>query len=91
MARGWESKSVEEQQSDQIDRRAFQSNPPSSQEAERASLLLQCKRIESLIANSTNPRYVIQQQEALAFLDQKLRSLKQSQESNTLSKASQAP
>ncbi len=75
MARGWESKSVEEQQSDQIDRRAFQSNPLSSKDAERASLLLQRKRIESIIELSKNPRYVVQQQEALAFLDEKLRLL----------------
>jgi hypothetical protein len=75
MARGWESKSVEEQQTDRLDRRAFLSKPVPPLDTERAGLELQRKRIEALISSSTNPRYIEQQQKALAFLDEKLRSL----------------
>jgi hypothetical protein len=75
MARGWESKSVEEQQTVDLDRRAFQSKPLSPLDAERDSLRLQRKRIESLIASSNNPRYIEQQRKALIFLDEKLRLL----------------
>lgn len=75
MARGWESKSVEEQQTDDLDRRAFQNKPLTVLDAERTSLGLQRKRIESLISSSNNPRYIEQQQKALVFLDEKLRLL----------------
>jgi hypothetical protein len=75
MARGWESKSVEEQQTGELDRRAFQNKPLSNLDAERASLELQRKRIESLLSSSTNPRYIEQQQKALDFIDEKLRSI----------------
>jgi hypothetical protein len=75
MARGWESKSVEEQQTGELDRRAFQSKPQSNLDAERSSLEMQYKRIESLIASSTNPRYIEQQRKALGFLEEKLRAL----------------
>lgn len=76
MARGWESKSVEEQQTGELDRRAFQHEPLSNLDAERTSLGLQRKRIESLISSSTNARYIEQQQKALVFLDEKLRLLR---------------
>jgi hypothetical protein len=75
MARGWESKSVEEQQTGELDRRAFQNKPQTHLDAERSSLKLQRKRIEALIASSTNPRYIDQQQKALIFLDDKLRAI----------------
>jgi hypothetical protein len=75
MARGWESKSVEEQQTGELDRRAFQNKPQTNLDAERSSLELQRKRIESMIASSTNPRYIEQQQKALTFLEEKLRYL----------------
>jgi hypothetical protein len=75
MARGWESKSVEEQQTGELDRRAFQNKPQTHLDAECSSLKLQRKRIESLIASSTNPRYIDQQQKALVFLDDKLRAI----------------
>jgi hypothetical protein len=75
MARGWESKSVEEQQTGELDRRAFQSKPQSHLDAERSSLRLQRKRIEAVMASSTNPRYIEQQRKALVFLDQKLLAL----------------
>jgi hypothetical protein len=75
MARGWESKSVEEQQTGELDRRAFQSKPQSHLDAQRSSLELQRKRIETAIASSKNPRYIEQQRKALLFLDEKLRLL----------------
>jgi hypothetical protein len=75
MARGWESKSVEEQQTGELDRRAFQSKPQTNLDAERSSLELQRKRIEALVSSSSNPRYIEQQQKALVFLDEKLRLL----------------
>jgi hypothetical protein len=75
MARGWESKSVEEQQTGELDRRAFQSKPLSHTDAERSSLELQRTRIEALISKSTNPRYIEQQRKALVFLDEKLTAL----------------
>ncbi len=75
MARGWESKSVEEQQAGELDRRAFQNKPVTHLDAERSSLELQRKRIEALIVSSTNPRYIDQQQRALIFLDEKLRAI----------------
>jgi hypothetical protein len=75
MARGWESKSVEEQQTGELDRRAFQDKPVSHLDAERSSLEMQRKRIEALIFSSTNPRYIEQQQKAIVFLDEKLRLL----------------
>jgi hypothetical protein len=76
MARGWESKSVEEQQTGELDRRAFQNKPLSHLDAERSSLELQRKRIESLISSSNNPRYIEQQQKALIFLEEKLRAIR---------------
>jgi hypothetical protein len=75
MARGWESKSVEEQQTGELDRRAFQNKPQTHLDAERSSLELQRKRIEAIITPSNNPRYIEQQQKALTFLDEKLRLL----------------
>jgi hypothetical protein len=75
MARGWESKSVEEQQTGELTSRAFHNKPPSPLDTERASLELQRKRIETLIASSQHPRYIEQLRKALAFLDEKLRLL----------------
>jgi hypothetical protein len=75
MSRGWESKGVEEQQTAELDRRAFQSKPQSALDAERSSLELQRRRIESLIDSSRNPRYIEQQRKALVFLDEKLAAL----------------
>ena len=78
MARGWESKAAEDQQAEQqaevFSRRKPRVPPPTPQESERESLLLQRKRIEALIAASENPRYIEQQKKALAFLDEKLRA-----------------
>jgi hypothetical protein len=75
MARGWESKSVEEQQAEELERRAPKTRPPTMQEAERTSLLLQRGRIQSLLEASSNPRYIEQQNLAIAFIDAKLEKL----------------
>ncbi len=75
MSRGWESKSVEEQQAEHVDRRAFQNNPLTPEAAEREGLLLQRKRILLAIEGSTNPRYIEQQQKAIAFIDAKLAAI----------------
>jgi hypothetical protein len=74
MARGWESKSVEEQQTSELDRRAPKA-PPTMQEAERSSLLLQRGRLQSQLEASSNPRYIEQQNLAIAFIDAKLLKL----------------
>ncbi len=72
MSRGWESKSVEEQQAEKFNRGASQSVPLTPEQAERESLLLQRKRILLAIETSTNPRYIEQQNKALQFIDAKL-------------------
>lgn len=72
MARGWESKSVEEQQSSgELTSRA----PTTQQQQELESLQLQRKRIQSELDLSTNPRFIAQQQKSLDYLDQKLKQL----------------
>ena len=75
MARGWESKSVDDQIEAKLSDRAPVFIPPTALEQERESLELQRKRILLAIESSTNPRYITQQQEALAFLDRKLEQL----------------
>jgi hypothetical protein len=75
MARGFESKSVEAQQAEMLERRAPKSAPPTAQESERSSLLLQRGRILSQIKASSNPRYIEQQNRAIAFIDAKLAQL----------------
>ncbi len=80
MARGWESKSIEDQidaRIDAADRRKSQAARPraTSKDIERESLQLQRKRVASLIEQSRNPRFVDQQRKALAYLDEKLKTL----------------
>ncbi len=72
MARGWESKSVEEQQTEKLSLRAPSVSPPTTREQERESLILQRKRIASEMLASKNPRFKAQQEKSLAFLDRKL-------------------
>lgn len=76
MARGWESKSIENQ-IDAADRRKSEATRPrpTSQDIERESLQLQRKRVMTLIEQSRNPRFVEQQRKALAYLDEKLKTL----------------
>jgi hypothetical protein len=75
MARGFESKSVEEQQAEMLERRARKPPPPTVKDAERSSLLLQRGRIQSQLEASCNPRYIEQQNRAIAFIDAKLAEL----------------
>jgi len=72
MARGWESKSVEEQQTEKLSHRAPDFLPPTANEQERESLILQRKRIAAEMDRSTNPRFKAQQEKSLSFLDRKL-------------------
>ena len=72
MARGWESKSVEEQQTEKLVHRAPLFVPPTAVEQELESLILQRKRIAAEMEKSTNPRFRAQQEKSLAFLDLKI-------------------
>ncbi len=72
MARGWESKSVEEQQIEKLSQRAPSILPPTAKEQEHQSLVLQRKRISAEMDRSTNPRFKAQQEKSLSFLDLKL-------------------
>ncbi len=76
MARGWESKSIEDQ-IDAADRRKTEAARPrpTSEDIERESLQLQRKRVLSLIEQSRNPRFMEQQRKALSYLDEKLKAL----------------
>jgi hypothetical protein len=83
MARGWESKSVE----DQIDAAADRRRKPSSRKApapealelirqkERESLLLSRTRVVREIEASQNPRYKALLSKALADLEKKLSNI----------------
>ncbi len=75
MARGWESKSVEDQITEKFSGRAPAFLPPTALDQERESLLLQQKRIQLAIDSSTNPRYIEQQNKALAFIAQQLQNV----------------
>lgn len=80
MARGWESKSIENQIDAQIDaagRRKSEASRlrPTAQDIERESLHLQRKRVLTLIEESRNQRFIEQQRKALAYLEEKLKAL----------------
>jgi len=75
MARGWESKSVDDQIVDKLASREPDYNLSTPTQQARDSLLLQRKRILTAIESSANPRYIAQQEQALAFLDRKLEQL----------------
>jgi len=79
MARGWESKSVEEQQSE------FQrpDTTKASQSAEQVrkanrlqALQLQRANVQAQLKQSENPRYIELLQRELEHLDQELRNLR---------------
>jgi len=77
MARGWESKSVEAQQAEAIDK-APQRRPPMSPEAaarwrEKESLRLSRQRVLEQLKVSTNPRLRKMLQDSLTDLDEKLK------------------
>ncbi len=79
MSRGWESKSVEEQQAEA----ASSKNQPKlrftpeqiAQKQERESLLLSRKRIQGQIASARNVRHRQMLEDALADLDSKIAQL----------------
>lgn len=77
MARGWESKGVEDQVAEAEARRELGERPAlTKEEAERKThregLLLARARIESALAAAREPRYREQLEHALADLDRKL-------------------
>lgn len=79
MARGWESKSVEDQVQ-QSQSKTKEQNPPSSPQdpdvnRRREVLLLSRKRVERELESSQNPRYKEQLTRALTDLDAQLASL----------------
>lgn len=79
MARGWESKSVEDQVQ-QSQSKNKEPKPPSSPQdpdvnRRREVLLLSRKRVERELESSQNPRYKEQLNRALTDLDAQLASL----------------
>jgi len=78
MARGWESKSVEQQQEEMSERRKTVGAPISPDEQQRnrkrEGLLLSRKRLTQLLQAAYNPRYRQMLEEAIAELDGQLSS-----------------
>ena len=79
MARGWESKSVEEQQSE-ANQRPERSNANKSPEqirrdTHRRSLELQRAHVEAQLKTSENPRFVELMQRELEHLDAELEKI----------------
>ncbi len=79
MARGWESKSVEEQQA-QADLMPSKAGPPPSGEQaaknrERQGLMLARSRVLQQLETAANPRHREMLERALADLDAKLAQL----------------
>ena len=79
MARGWESKSVEQQQADREDdaKPAGLRLSPAQQKLarERAGLLLSRKRVLDQLQTAAHPRHRQMLQQALAEIDKQLASL----------------
>jgi len=80
MARGWESKSVEEQQSQFVKPAVKSNNPSETIESRRRAndvkaLQLQRARVAEQLRQAQNARFIELMQKELEFLDQKLRSL----------------
>jgi hypothetical protein len=80
MARGWESKSVEQQQEERLEQRtgARPVVPAEQQERnrKREGLVLSRKRLTQQLEAATNPRHRQMLEEALAELDRQLASFK---------------
>jgi hypothetical protein len=76
MARGWESKSVEAQQAEAMEKSAKPRSPISPEEAahsrEKENLRLARQRVLQQLEASTNPRHRKLLQDSLADLDEKL-------------------
>ncbi|MGD0792906.1 MAG: hypothetical protein ABR920_14160 [Terriglobales bacterium] len=85
MARGWESKSVEQQQEEMAERRKTvrasisPSPPPKEQQRnrKREGLLLSRKRLTQQLQAAGNPRHRQMLEQAIAELDRQLSSFKQ--------------
>jgi hypothetical protein len=80
MARGWESKSVEDQVADAEAAKAAREKPYLSdeeraKETERQSLLLSRAQIQNRLKLATNARYRTQLESALKHLDAQLKAL----------------
>jgi hypothetical protein len=80
MARGWESKSVEDQMSDAQAEKDARSKPFLSvvereQQTRRQSLLLSRSQILSRLSSTSNPRYRAQLEAALKHVEKQLKEL----------------
>ncbi|HUS07515.1 MAG TPA: hypothetical protein VMZ52_14505 [Bryobacteraceae bacterium] len=89
MARGWESKSVEEQMSAAEDRRPRDVSPEPSPEQQRLLreknvLMLSIVRVEREIASCTHSRYLAILENALGDQKQKLVRIEQLLQSGTV-------
>jgi hypothetical protein len=80
MARGWESKSVEQQQEERLEQRTAARPAASAEQQERnrkrEGLLLSRKNLGQQLDVATNPRHRQMLQLALAELDRQLASFK---------------
>ena len=80
MARGWESKSVEQQQAEMLEQRRTARAPVSPDEQQRnrrrESLLLSRKRLTQQLQAAGNPRHRQMLEQAIAELDRQLSSSK---------------
>jgi hypothetical protein len=81
MARGWESKSVEQQQEELSEQRKTSRAPISPDEQQRnrkrEGLLLSRGRLTQQLQAATNPRHRQMLEQAIAELDSQLSSFKQ--------------
>jgi hypothetical protein len=81
MARGWESKAIEESQIEAAEERLKRSNAiaqnaaENSRQRERESLELSRTRVMQDLTTATNPKYRAQLEQSLHFLDEKLAAL----------------
>lgn len=74
MARGWESKDVENQQDDR-DHRPSEQREKSARDQQLEDLNLQRTRVLQDLQTACNPRYRAILEESLRFLEQKITSL----------------
>jgi len=85
LARGWESKSVELQQSDSLGTPIPPRGPSPASDEELArereldGLRSSVVRVTADLARATHPRYREQLSQALAFLEEKIRKLTEGQ------------
>jgi len=86
MARGWESKSVEEQQAEKADRNAPQHPPVSAAQQKldrkRDGLLLSRKNLVRQLEATSNARHRRMLEEAVAEIDRQLACFEQNTDSS---------